>query len=82
MEHELILDALFPAKPEFLAAPEAAPRDLIASAERVRQLERLRTLGLITGTEIKAEQKEVEGALRAAGAGNGALGGRLARRAC
>ncbi len=75
MERELILDALLPAKPESLAAPEAAPRDLIASAERVRQLERLRTLGLITETEMKAEQKAVEGALRAAGAGNGALGG-------
>ncbi len=75
MERELILDALLPAKPESLAAPEAAPRDLLSSAERIRQLERLRTLGLITEAEMKAEQKAVEGALRAASAGGGADAG-------
>ncbi len=71
MERELILDALLPAKPESLASPEAAPRDLISSAERVRQLERLRTLGLITEAEMKAEQGAVEKALRAATAASG-----------
>jgi tetratricopeptide (TPR) repeat protein len=69
MERELILDALLPAKPESLAAPEPAPRDLIASAERVRQLERLRNLGLISEAEMKAEQAAVEKALRTTSSG-------------
>jgi len=81
MERELILDALLPAKPTALAAPEAAPRDLIASADRVRQLEHLRTMGLISETEQKAEQKAVEGAMRttadAAPAAEGAAGPRM-----
>ncbi|WP_337997978.1 SPOR domain-containing protein [Oleispirillum naphthae] len=80
MERELILDALLPAKPAALAAPEAAPRDLIASADRVRQLEHLRTMGLITEAEQKAEQKAVEGAMRApadAAPAEGAAGPRM-----
>ena len=40
------------------------PKDLVASAERVRQLERLRTMNLITEGEMKAEQQALEAALR------------------
>jgi hypothetical protein len=69
MERETILDALLPAKPVGLAAPEAAPRDLLASAERMRQLERLRTQGLITDPEMKAEQAALEAALRTSPSG-------------
>lgn len=69
MERETILDALLPIKPAALAAPEPAPRDLLASAERMRQLERLRTDGLITDAEMKAEQVALEAALRGSQAG-------------
>ncbi len=72
MERETILDALLPAKPTALAAPEPAPHDLLASAERMRQLERLRTQGLITDPEMKAEQAALEAALR--GSSSGAAG--------
>jgi len=65
MERELILDALLPAKPETLARPEPAPTGLLNSADRIRQLERLRTLGLITTKEMQAEQKAIEQALKA-----------------
>ncbi|MBN2752462.1 MAG: SPOR domain-containing protein [Rhodospirillaceae bacterium] len=75
MERELILDALLPAKPDSLAAPEAAPRDLIASADRVRQIEHLRGLGLISEAEAKAEQKAVEAALRSTRVGDGSDAG-------
>lgn len=68
MERETILDALLPGKPVALAAPEPAPRDLLASAERMRQLERLRTMGLISEPEMKAEQAALETALRGSGA--------------
>jgi len=71
MERELILDALLPAKPKALAAPQAAPRDLLASADRVRQLEHLRRMGLISEAEQKAEQKAVEGAMHTAEAAGG-----------
>lgn len=69
MERETILDALLPAKPVGLAAPEVAPRDLLASAERMRQLERLRTQGLISEPEMKAEQAALETALRTSPSG-------------
>ena len=64
MERDTILDALLPTKPVALAAPEAAPHDLLASADRMRQLERLRTQGLIADPEMKAEQAALETALR------------------
>lgn len=66
MEREVILDALLPAKPTALAAPEGAPGDFLASAERMRQLERLRGMNLITDPEMKAELAALETALRSA----------------
>lgn len=66
LERQTILDALLPAAPTTLAAPEPAPRSLMESAERMRQLERLRSMGLITADEMKAEQAALETALHSA----------------
>jgi len=64
IERQLILDALMPEKPEALAHPQPAPKGLLASAERVRQLDHLRSLGLITKSEMQNEQRAVEKALQ------------------
>ncbi len=65
LERELILDALLPQKPEARALPRATPQGLLESAARIRQVEHLREMGLITADEAKAEQKAIEKALRA-----------------
>lgn len=66
LERDTILDALMPAKPTALAPSEAPPSDAMAAADRLRQIERLRTMGLITDAEAKAEQNAVEAAQRRA----------------
>ncbi len=73
MEREVILDALLPSKPGALAAPEGAPKDLLASAERMRQLERLRAMNLITEAEMKAELAALEAGLKGPGTSPGSV---------
>ena len=68
VERGVILDALLPQTPATLAAPEGAPKDLLASAERMRQLERLKAMNLITDPEMKAELAALEAGLRSGSA--------------
>lgn len=71
LERDTILNALLPSKPTTLAPPEPAPKDLLASAERMRQLERLHAMNLITEAEMKAELAALEAGLRSSGGAPG-----------
>jgi len=63
-ERLMILDALVPAAPVFVANPGIPPQGLMAAADAVRRLERLRTDGLINSDEYTKERAAIEGALQ------------------
>lgn len=63
-ERKMILDALMPDTPLVLANPEAPPQGLMASANEVRRLERLRQEGLINSDEYARERTAIEKSLQ------------------
>ena len=63
-ERSMILDALVPAAPVVVANPGIPPQGLMAAADAVRRLERLRTDGLINSDEYTKERAAIEGAMQ------------------
>jgi len=66
-ERDIILDALLPAAPETRAPEARLPKDVMAAAEALGRLERLREARLITAGEYRKERKTLKDALRKAG---------------
>lgn len=63
-EREIILDALLPDEPRVRAEPMPPPSGLMDAASRVGRVEQLRTLGLISDSELTAEKAAIEAMLR------------------
>ncbi len=64
LERTMILNALLPEVPSQRDDPKPPPEDVLAGAAMVGQLEDLRQSGLITASELKAEQEAIEAVLR------------------
>ncbi len=64
LERTMILNALLPEVPSQRDNPKPPPADVLAGAAMVGQLEDLRQSGLITASELKAEQEAIEYMLR------------------
>ena len=64
LERTMILDALLPEVPNQRDDPKPPPADVLVGAAMVGQLENLRERGLISASELKAEQDTIEYMLR------------------
>ena len=62
-ERTVIIDGLLPTNPANRANPTPAPGDLLAAADAVRRIERLRDRGLVTPPEYIAERAAIEKAI-------------------
>lgn len=59
-ERKTIVDGLLPESPRHRAAPEPAPKGLLASADAIRRIEMLNEKGLITSQEAATEKAAIE----------------------
>jgi hypothetical protein len=59
-ERQAILDALLSAEPRKLDLPVLPPRDVIEAASAVGRVERMRSRGLVTDDEVRAERLAAE----------------------
>ncbi|MCP5368946.1 MAG: SHOCT domain-containing protein [Hyphomicrobiales bacterium] len=64
-ERTMILEALMPAAPASVAAPGVPPQGLMAAADAVRRIEKLRDDGFITSDEYARERAAIESGMQA-----------------